>query len=130
MKIKPSTTIFYSIGLIILVIAGFITLTQAISTSAQDEFKGDWTAKVKYGELDKIHFTLYRDSEKSNFTMSSSDYKLSDFRGLTREQIFSNGSDVKFDIAREAGTITCSGLFKTGRGVGDWTFTPNQKICF
>jgi hypothetical protein len=48
-------------------------------------------------------------------------------KGLTREQV-ERGGPVKFSLVREAGTISCEGVFQNGKGVGTFRFTGNPSF--
>lgn len=48
---------------------------------------------------------------------------LTQFEGLTRDQVFSSAARVSFRLVREAGTISFSGSFHDRAGSGQWTFT-------
>lgn len=48
----------------------------------------------------------------------------SSIRGLTPEQLNSS-SRVKFEMARDAGTLVCEGSVRYGSGSGSYTFRPN-----
>jgi beta-lactamase regulating signal transducer with metallopeptidase domain len=51
----------------------------------------------------------------------------SGFRGLTVAEIMSTTrTPVRFEIAREAGTFACEGVFQSGRGNGSFVFQPNS----
>lgn len=96
----------------------------APSPAVQETISGDWTAKVK--QTDKgpvLWLSLNRNSEsrKDRFQMSR-DFPLQAFTGLNPNA----GSNVQFTLGHEAGTVFFEGLFKDGRGVGDFRFTPNS----
>ncbi len=48
--------------------------------------------------------------------------------GLTREQAMSSGTNVKFQLQRDAGTFYFEGWFKEGNGSGHFTFSPNTSF--
>jgi hypothetical protein len=92
---------------------------------AQDSLTGDCTAQVKADKPDKIQLNFSRRSERGGFNNMGSSYSLSDLKGLSREQALAGGQ-IRFSLEREAGTVVCDALFKDGRGIGTFTFTPNQ----
>ncbi len=50
--------------------------------------------------------------------------------GLTREQMMSaTGTNVSFQLKRDAGTFNFEGWFKQGNGSGHFTFTPNSSFA-
>src|SRR5215475_12128579 len=115
------------ISTIALAIAATGLLTRgyaAPSPAVQEAITGDWTAKVK--QTDKgpvLWLSLNRntDKRKGDFQMSH-DFPLRDFTGLNPNA----NSNVQFTLQREAGVVLFDGLFKDGKGVGDFKFTPNN----
>src|SRR5215831_17641057 len=96
----------------------------APSPAAQETIAGDWTAKVKQtdrGPVLWLSLNRNTDAGKGRFQMSS-DFPLQDFTGLNPTA----NSNVQFSLQREAGVVLFDGLFKDGRGVGDFKFTPNS----
>src|SRR2546428_6149666 len=96
----------------------------APSPVVQETISGDWTAKVK--QTDKgpvLWLSLNHSSEgRKGRSQMSSDFPLQAFTGLNPNA----NSNVQFTLQREAGTIFFDGLFKDGRGVGDFRFEPNS----
>src|SRR5262245_7501445 len=94
------------------------------SVAAQGTIRGDWTAKVK--QTDKgpvLWLSLNHDSDRRwGRSQTSSDFPLQAFTGLNPNA----NSNVQFTLQREAGTILFEGLFKDGKGVGDFRFEPNS----
>src|SRR5215475_13156296 len=115
------------ISTIALAIAATGLLTRgytAPSPAVQETITGDWTAKVK--QTDKgpvLWLSLNRntDTRRGDFQMSH-DFPLRDFTGLNPNA----NSNVQFTLQREAGAVLFDGLFKDGKGVGDFKFTPNS----
>jgi hypothetical protein len=96
----------------------------APSPAVQETITGDWTAKVK--QTDKgpsLWLSLHRNTDKRNggFQMNR-EIPLQEFTGLNPNA----NSSVQFTLAHDAGTVFFDGLFKDGRGVGDFKFTPNR----
>jgi len=96
----------------------------APSSAVQETISGDWTARVK--QTDKgpvLWLSLNHGSEgrKHNSQMSH-DFPLQAFTGLNTNA----NANVQFTLRREAGTVFFDGLFKDGRGVGDFRFDPNS----
>ncbi len=54
---------------------------------------------------------------------------LDQLTGLTREQVMSSGTNVQFQLKRDAGTFNFEGWFKDGNGSGHFTFTPNSSFA-
>src|ERR1700736_659013 len=76
---------------------------------------------------DRVHITLHRSDGFSNST-NSSGLPLSALRGLSRAQMESGAANVRFEIARDAGTLACEGYFRGGKGAGAFTFTPSASF--
>src|SRR5262245_35096749 len=96
----------------------------ASSGAVQETITGDWTAKVKQTDRGPVLWlSLNRNSDggKGRFQMSS-DFPLQDFNGLNSNA----DSNVRFALQREAGEVLFEGLFKDGRGVGDFRFRTNR----
>lgn len=49
-------------------------------------------------------------------------------QGLLSSQRASGGTQVKFQLVRDAGTFSCEGWFNGGRGAGDFIFSANQNF--
>ena len=115
------------IGLVAFSLAAFGLFTRgytAPSPAVQETITGDWTAKVKQtdrGPVLWLSLNQSSDTRKGRSQMSS-DFPLQAFTGLDPNA----NSNVQFTLQREAGTIFFNGLFKDGRGVGDFRFTPNE----
>src|SRR5262245_7643172 len=115
------------ISTVALVIAAIGLLTRgyaAPSPAVQETITGDWTAKVK--QTDKgpmLWLSLNRNTDMRNggFQMNS-DLPLREFTGLNPNA----NSNVQFTLQRVAGAVFFDGLFKDGKGVGDFKFTPNS----
>jgi len=115
------------ISAIALVFAAIGLLTRgytAPSATIQETISGDWTAKVKQTDRGPVLWlSLNHGSEgRRGRSQMSSDFPLRDFTGLNPNA----NSNVQFTLQREAGVIFFDGLFKDGRGVGDFRFTPND----
>jgi hypothetical protein len=113
---------------------------QAGSSAAapsQERFEGQWLVEYRTSE-GKTSLTLrHREGRRGkdgdrhtgdwNTTRNIEPEQL---RGLTREQALSSeGTNVHFDIRREAGTFACEGWFKRGSGSGHFTFVPDQGFA-
>jgi hypothetical protein len=94
-----------------------------------ETFSGTWTAEVKKERADdRIQFSFSRRSDGNN-SMHGSDYAVSDFQGLTREQVHAAATTpVNFKLVREAGTLECEGSFRDGLGSGTWRLVPSQAF--
>jgi hypothetical protein len=115
------------IGIVALSLAVSGALTRgytAPSPVVQESITGDWTAKVKQTDRGPVLWlSLNHGSDwRKGRSQMSSDFPLQAFTGLDPNA----NSNVQFTLQREAGTIFFEGLFKDGRGVGDFRFTPND----
>lgn len=114
-------------SLVALVVSALGLLTRgytAPSPAVQETITGDWTAKVK--QTDKgpeLWLSLNRNNDRRNggFQMSV-EIPLRDFTGLNPNA----NSNVQFTLQRDAGAVFFDGLFKDGRGVGDFRFQQNS----
>ena len=88
---------------------------------------GDWTAKTKNEEPDKIQLNFEISRENGGKNNHGSSFAYSDLRGLSPDQT-QNGK-VNFSMSREAGTIDCEGTFTNGRGIGTFRFMPNYAFA-
>lgn len=77
---------------------------------------------------DRVQFELSRRTLTSHW-VESRDYLLDDLRGLTREQLRSLHSKVRFELARDAGVFICEGSVTAGLGGGTFQFSPSQAFA-
>ena len=85
---------------------------------------GSWTCYAKDGEgpKDRLKFNLDLDGD-GNMGMS---FPLSAFTSIDRATVDSpTRVPARFEMRREAGTITFDGTFREGRGSGDFSFSPD-----
>lgn len=116
----------FMIAIVALPLAALGLITRgytAPSPALQETISGDWTAKVKQTDRGKVLWlSLNHGSEgRRHRSQMSSDFPLQDFTGLNTNA----SANVQFTLRREAGTVFFDGLFKDGRGVGDFRFDPN-----
>jgi hypothetical protein len=113
------------------------------TVAIQNQITGEWSADFgksrnkKHGDEeddeakaanqeDKLYLQLKRRTENGT-SNSGSTYQLTDFQGLTREQVSGN-SNVSFSLQREAGTFQFEGSFNNGKGAGRFALTPNASF--
>ena len=82
---------------------------------------------------DKLQLSLRyrRESEGNHFSYNNTGFRitLDQLVGLTRDQMMSaSGTNVSFQLKRDAGTFNFEGWFKQGNGAGHFTFTPNSSF--
>lgn len=106
---------------IIIVIGRYVIVAQSAIT-------GDWRADIRSEKADsgKIHISFERVTEHGK-NQNSKNYSFDELQGLTREQAASGGR-VNFTLAREAGSIECSGTFENSKGSGTFRFVPNMSF--
>ncbi len=104
----------------------FALLPIAFAFQAPGPIKGQWMIDGPPAD-GKVRVTLHRSEGGGHFTDSSM-RPLVELKGLTRAQMDSAGANARFEIAREAGTLTCEGYFKGGDGSGAFTFSANPKF--
>jgi hypothetical protein len=102
-------------------LCGLIITASFPLLSAQTQ-TGEWTLSRSENE-GKVRFSL-QSSKAGNHFSTSSDWKASDFRGIDWSS--SGKHDVRFTIARDAGTIECEGFLKNGEGAGLFIFNANS----
>lgn len=106
-----------------IVLAGtaFFFATEARNAPPRNE----WS--IRRGDTaDTVQFTL--DSRYGNgHWRTTSPAAFSSLKGLTKDQMAAMSSDVRFEVARDAGTLLCEGTLHFGRGSGPFTFTINPS---
>jgi len=110
------------------IVARTSSATTAVIAVPQAAITGEWTAEVSKKSSDRIQFNLSRQTEGTSHNNFGNEMALADFQGLTREQVTGAKTEVKFRLAREAGTFDFEGIFRDGRGAGVWTLTPSQAF--
>ena len=108
--------------------SGIGKITDLFTAQAAQNTTGEWTAELNRKKSGEVQMTFHRSSEKSGFNMTSDSISLGELQGLSAENISSAKADVNFNIAREAGTFSCEGIFRDGKGAGFWTFTANASF--
>lgn len=121
--------IFHILGFGLVIFAACFVLSPITSTQAAgspEDYKGTWKAELD-DDPGEIHITFERKWRNGN-QMHGSDYKISDFEGLTASQVNSDNAQVNFRLVREAGSLDCEGIFRRGKGIGDWKLNSNPKF--
>src|SRR5678815_1046065 len=88
---------------------------------------------IEYSTTDnKLQLTMrYRRTRDTGFSYNDSGFNvtLEQLTGLTREQLLSQaGTNVRFQLKRDAGTFDFEGWFRQGNGSGHFAFTPNSSF--
>ncbi|HEX6624370.1 MAG TPA: hypothetical protein VF064_11700 [Pyrinomonadaceae bacterium] len=115
-------------------------VTTAAVTTAQERFEGQWLVEYRPDEQGRIQLTLnYQERREAKDGSKGSGYSNwnSSFRiepekleGLGREQVMSaSGTNVRFQLRRDAGALECEGWFREGKGSGHYRFVPNPNFA-
>jgi hypothetical protein len=115
--------IFAAICVLIFSVAG-LGITYAQSTAP---ITGQWTL-ADFVVQDYVQLSMQRTGPNYNMS-SSSPVLLSQLVGLTRAQLASPGSTVRFNLARDAGLLQFQGYVQGGAGGGTFIFSPNPNFA-
>jgi hypothetical protein len=104
-------------------IATLAVVVSLFATAGFAAIDGAWTASREEKHPDRLYFSITRgESHQNGMTMS-----VSALSGLTAAIIDAKTmTPVQFETRREAGTIAWEGTFRSGKGAGQFTFTPNR----
>ena len=99
-------------------------------SNPQEFGTGQWLVEFRTGET-TVHMEMryQRKAKKARLQQSRFHYRSSAFSGLSRDQAMSGGTNVRFQLKRDAGTFNFEGWFKEGNGSGHFTFTPDQGFA-
>ena len=92
---------------------------------------GQWLIEFRPGES-KLHIEMrYERHDAKGDHTSSHGFTIDPalLSGLSRDQATSVGTNVRFQLKRDAGTFTFDGWFKEGNGSGHFTFTPDHGFA-
>jgi hypothetical protein len=101
----------------------------APQTRAEEPYTGQWIVEPAR-QANALHLTLNYSSEKRGRGNNITSFHVSpeQLRGLTPAQMMSAGTNVQFQLVRDAGTFNCEGYFKSGSGSGHFTFAANPAF--
>ncbi|HEX7243258.1 MAG TPA: hypothetical protein VF263_23450 [Longimicrobiaceae bacterium] len=105
------------------------TLAPLPYAAAQARPSGEWTLTPlrETGRASgRVQLTLTRDAGSS---VSGNSVELRRFEGLTAAQAASGSGPARFRLPGEAGTLSFDGEFRGGRGMGEFTFTPDPAFA-
>jgi hypothetical protein len=109
-----------------LIPVAFLMLGPADTAYAQSGLSGTWSVQV-YSDGSKVEFGARYDSDQEHSDWSR-DVPISSLAGLTSDQLHSSGTNVRFDLVRDAGTLHCVGYVAHGGGGGAFTFAPSASF--
>jgi len=119
----------FSIGASALLAAATSSLPGG-STETSASLVGVWTAAAAPGRTERGDGTgslllTMRRGRLGGESTSSETIALSEFRGLAPAQLAATSADSRFEWARDAGTFTLEGQFRSGKGAGHFVFEPS-----
>jgi hypothetical protein len=103
-----------------------LVLTFMSPARAQSALSGTWSVQT-WTNASTVQFGVRYDSDHEHSDWSR-DVPMSSLAGLTRDQLQSGGTDVRFDVVRDAGTLQCVGYVSRGGGGGTFTFAPSTSF--
>ncbi len=105
-----------------------VAFTLCVATvHAQSTATGTWSAQLA-GDPAWIEFSVRVDTEHDHSDWSH-DVPTASLVGLTRDQLQSGGANVRFDVARDAGTLHCVGYASHGAGGGTFSFASSTSFA-
>jgi hypothetical protein len=131
---KTRGATFASLFLLLLICAGVACsdssrglASGSTQAGAAGSYSGQWLVEYKTGD-DRVHLSL-RYERENHHSNTSREIMAAELAGLTREQAMSaNGTQVKFQLQRDAGAFLCEGWFRNGKGSGHFVFAPNPSF--
>src|SRR6476620_5560319 len=127
---KRRTRLMIALGLLALFWACYPTADTTYS-NPQESGTGQWLVEFRTGETN-VHMEMryQRRSEKgSGYSSHGFTIDPAALSGLSRDQAMSGGTNVRFQVKRDAGTFNFEGWFKEGNGSGHFTFTPDRGFA-
>ncbi len=127
---KRLVSIFIMLPVLTLLWACY-SASEVTYSNPQETTVNQWLIEFKTGEA-RLELTMrYRRNRDSGFSYSNTGFgiALDQLIGLTREQVMSSGTNVQFQLKRDAGTFNFEGWFKDGNGSGHFTFSPSSSFA-
>lgn len=90
---------------------------------------GAWAIRSSRDAGNTVNFEVLISEPGGGHSSWGNDIDLSRLRGLSRSALFSSGSNVEFDVVRDAGTLHCAGHAALGSGGGTFTYAPNPSFA-
>src|SRR5580700_10480475 len=102
-----------------------VLIAQAADTTVPTT--GTWNLNRWMAGSGRVQLSLKRSTITSTW-VESSDYRVEDMKGLSRDDMSSLHSNVHFELQRDAGNLICEGALVAGIGGGRFTFSPNPSF--
>src|SRR5206468_498133 len=114
-------------------LAAVLVFAPAVAAHAQSgsDIHGTWTAEIRAAKVFlQVRTTPPADWNRSgngngDWNMGQS-FPIDQLSGLPANNDQLTASTVRFDLRREAGTLSFEGSFRDGRGAGLFTFAPRE----
>jgi len=94
--------------------------------AADTPLSGTWSVQLGDDPVN-VQFGARYDSDHDHSDWSR-DVPMASLVGLTRDQLQSGGTNVRFDVVRDAGTLHCVGYASHGAGGGTFSFAPSSSF--
>ena len=101
--------------------------------AAQETVRGDWMAEYstrtrsKSSTGPRVQLTIKVSNDSSGHRFNSSfGVALADLRGLSLSETNLDLPQARFELQRDAGTFFFEGLFRNGKGIGEFRFEPSS----
>src|SRR5687768_5726412 len=131
-KLTSKSIRFVALFAILTALWACYPVSEVSYSNPQDSTINQWLIEQRAND-GKLQLTMrYRRQRDTGFSYSNTGFgiALEQFTGLTREQMMSaSGTNVRFQLKRDAGTFNFEGWFKEGNGSGHFTFTPNSSFA-
>ncbi len=120
---------------VVITIGSYVIVAQSAISGTWTANDHNWNRKHKdkpTKQKDRVHLNFRYEISKNGDSHSSnhgSTFSFDEITGLTKDQTEGANSEVRFRIVREAGTIECEGVFRNGKGIGEFRFTPNTSFA-
>jgi len=102
-----------------------------VLAGAQEAFSGQWL--LDHATADSIHLTIRYSSDGGSRgtwnSMWSTDTAIASLRGLNMADLNSSGTNVHFQIVRDAGSFDSTGWASNGAASGHWNFVANPNFA-
>ncbi|MDP9413746.1 MAG: hypothetical protein M3Q08_06570, partial [Pseudomonadota bacterium] len=111
------------------VTAAILMQVPATAASPSEEMSVGWTIAPAGSRADQVQFEVEYASASSRSQLSRPVH-MSELEGLSQAQLGSTeGRPVRFRIAREAGTLDCTGIVRQARGTGGCRFSGSDGFA-